>query len=69
MKRLIIVNLKSCFEWGFTFKALSEVESSIINAKDYPPFVETEGGIFEFQSASIAKNGSHRLYYKHIAPF
>lgn len=63
MKRVIIYNLKECFEAGITFKDLAEFEKLVQDDKNYMGEIQIGIGIYNFEQAKIDKNGRFTLYY------
>lgn len=69
MKRVIIDNLKECFEAGMSFKDLAEFERIIQDNKKYILEIQFGIGIFTFSQAKIDNNGRFTLYYNFKAVF
>ena len=63
MKRVIIYNLKECFEAGMSFKDLAEFEKIVQDDKKYMGEIQVGVGIFTFSQAKIDKNARFTLYY------
>lgn len=63
MKRVVIYNLKECFEFGISFKDLAEFESKVQDVSDFRGEIPLGGGVAEFAQAKIDKNGRFTLYY------
>jgi hypothetical protein len=63
MKRVVIYNLKECFESGMTFKDLAEFEKRVQDDKNFMGEIPIGIGVFTFSQAKIDKNGRFTLYY------
>jgi len=63
MKRVVIYNLKECFESGITFKDLAEFEKIVQDDKKFMGEIIVGFGVFTFSQAKIDKNGKFTLYY------
>lgn len=69
MKRVVIYNLKECFESGLTFKDLAQFENIVQDDKNFMGEINLGFGIFTFSQAKIDKNGRFTLYYDYKTVF
>jgi len=69
MRKLIIYNLKQCFEFGLTFKNLAEVEQMAQNAELAVDLVTPEKITFKFIQAKVDQRGMMTVYYEFQSPF
>jgi regulator of sigma D len=69
MRRLVIYNLKECFEFGLTFKDLAEIEQIAQKIEPATPQILAFNCSFNFISAKIDKLGKMTLYYEFKSPF
>ena len=69
MKKLIIQNLKDCFEFGLSFKDLAEIEHAFLTSEDFTPIIKSKHGEFTFLNAQVNQNGRKVMYYKFNAQF
>ena len=69
MRKLIIYNLKQCFEFGLTFKKLAEVEQMAQNAELAVDLVTPEKITFKFIQAKVDQRGMMTVYYEFQSPF
>ena len=63
MKRVVIYNLKECFESGLTFKDLAEFEQRVQDDAHFMGEIVIRCGVFTFSQAKIDKSGKFTLYY------
>ena len=69
MKRVVIYNLKECFESGLTFRDLAQFEKQVQDDKNFIVEITLGFGIFTFSQAKIDKNGRFTLYYDYKTVF
>jgi hypothetical protein len=69
MRRLVIYNLKECFEFGLRFKDLAEIEEMVQQLEPATPKIRAFNCSFDFISAKIDKLGKMTLYYEFKSPF
>lgn len=65
MKKLIIRNLRTCFEHNVTFTQLAEFEKKVFNSKDIIEKIEIGNNVLKFQNATINKEHLIVIYYEY----
>ena len=69
MRKLVIYNLKECFEFGLRFKDLAELEEMVQKIEPATPQLVLNNLKFNFISAKIDKLGKMTVYYEFEKPF
>lgn len=69
MKRVVIYNLKECFEDGVTFSDLAVFEKRVQKPNDFMGRIELAGSYAKFVQAKINNQGEYTLYYNYITHF
>lgn len=69
MRKLVIYNLKECFEFGLRFKDLAELEEIAQKTEPATPQLVLNNLNFNFISAKIDKLGKMTVYYEFEKPF
>lgn len=69
MRKLVIYNLKECFEFGLRFKDLAELEEMVQKTEPATPKLFLNNLNFNFISAKIDKVGKMTVYYEFEKPF
>ncbi len=65
MKKLIIRNLRMCFEHNLTFTELAEFEEKIFTSKDILEKVEIGKNCLKFKNATMNEKKEVVLYYEY----
>jgi hypothetical protein len=65
MKKLIIRNLRNCFEHNLTFTELAEFEENIFLSKDIPEKIQIGKNCLKFKNATMNEKKEVVLYYEY----
>jgi len=65
MKKLIIRNLRKCFEHNLTFTELAEFEEKIFLSKDIPTNIIIGKNCLKFKNATINEKKEVVVYYEY----
>jgi hypothetical protein len=65
MKKLIIRNLRTCFEHNVTFAELAEFERKVFDSNDIIKKIEIGKNFIEFKKATINSDNLMVLYYEY----
>lgn len=68
MKRVVIYNLKECFEDGLFFENLYDFEKRV-QSDDYMGNIPLGSSYAKFLQAKINQHGECTLYYKYITNY
>lgn len=66
MTKVIIYNLKKCFDDGVTFKDLAEFEQRVQDPNNYFGEIPLKDSFAEFVQAKINKEGDKTIFYNYI---
>lgn len=66
MTKVIIYNLKKCFEDGITFKDLAEFEQQVQDQNNYLATIPLKHSYAEFVQAKINKEGDKTIFYNYV---